>query len=376
MSHYHPAVRAGPILSIGGWGLFATCSWTWCIGLYLPLILVREFGWPGFLLMAAPNVLGAAAFGYVWRAGAGPGLDERHRAACLWFSTIAIAFNACFVSYIAGHVWVDPIRPAAAGSTLVAAAIAASLVPGRAWPALAASVFALSLATLVAIGPAPLSTISALGPRAASGLLWLAPVIAFGFILCPHLDLTFYRARREARSPHAFAVLAVAFPLMLVLSLLYRDRLDRLALVPAAHIAAQTLFTAAAHFRELRRAAGPSSRRLVLAVAAGVGAALLPAGADAGDGEAIYLRFLVFFGLVFPAYVLLFAGPGPVLPTSRGNLAAFALVMIACLPFYELGFVGRRFWLLAFPAGFLLAWKLGRVAARIRSREAGRTPAG
>ena len=39
------------------WGLFCSNSWTWCIGMYLPVILLRSFGWPGFLAFVIPNVL-------------------------------------------------------------------------------------------------------------------------------------------------------------------------------------------------------------------------------------------------------------------------------------------------------------------------------
>ena len=35
--------------------------------MYLPVILLRRFGWLGFLAFAVPNVLGCAAFGYVLR---------------------------------------------------------------------------------------------------------------------------------------------------------------------------------------------------------------------------------------------------------------------------------------------------------------------
>ncbi|MDB5302268.1 MAG: hypothetical protein JWO87_3931, partial [Phycisphaerales bacterium] len=44
-----------------GWGAFLACSWTWCIGMFLPVLLVRDFGEMGWLVFAAPNVVGAAA---------------------------------------------------------------------------------------------------------------------------------------------------------------------------------------------------------------------------------------------------------------------------------------------------------------------------
>ena len=31
-----------------GWGLYASSSWTWCIGMFLPIILLDRFGTAGF----------------------------------------------------------------------------------------------------------------------------------------------------------------------------------------------------------------------------------------------------------------------------------------------------------------------------------------
>ena len=45
------------LLSTAGWGIYLSCSWTWCIGMYLPVILLRDFGWPWLLAFAIPNVL-------------------------------------------------------------------------------------------------------------------------------------------------------------------------------------------------------------------------------------------------------------------------------------------------------------------------------
>ena len=41
-----------------GWGLFCACSWTWCIGMFLPVILIRDLGGAGFLAFAIPNLFG------------------------------------------------------------------------------------------------------------------------------------------------------------------------------------------------------------------------------------------------------------------------------------------------------------------------------
>ena len=62
-----------------GWAAYLACSWTWCIGMFLPVLLYRDFGLRGFILFAVPNVLGAAAMGWVLRTPASSSrLVSRH----------------------------------------------------------------------------------------------------------------------------------------------------------------------------------------------------------------------------------------------------------------------------------------------------------
>ncbi|MFN9077715.1 MAG: hypothetical protein ACK5WX_09870, partial [bacterium] len=46
-------------------GLALATSWTWCIGMFAPIVIGQMFGWPGILAFAVPNILGCALFGYV-----------------------------------------------------------------------------------------------------------------------------------------------------------------------------------------------------------------------------------------------------------------------------------------------------------------------
>src|SRR5689334_7134755 len=84
------------------WGWFGSAfhlasSWTWCIGMFLPVLLVRDYGIWGFVVFAVPNILGAAAFGWLLRDDISVALVARHAIAMRWFSAVTIAYHAFFV---------------------------------------------------------------------------------------------------------------------------------------------------------------------------------------------------------------------------------------------------------------------------------------
>ena len=335
--------------------------------MYLPVILLRELGWPAVIAFAVPNVVGCAAFGYVLRDPARrAALLERHRAATRWFSIVAVAYNAYFAAFLVSTL--APSPPAhglaiTAGLAVIAGGFVLSYLPTAMWPVLAVAVYAVSMATLVRLGVSDLATLPLQGARnglegARSGLdlLWLAPVMVFGFLLCPYLDLTFHRAAAESPSRHAFAIFAATFALMIVLTCVYAGRMA-LAIVPMTHIGTQLLFTTGAHLRESRHG---GARTTALAAAVAGGGVLLVLAISPGDataGEQIYLRFLAFYGLIFPAYVVLFVGPGRVLDLSRRNLIAYAAAMLAGLPLFELAFFHGHMWLLIIPVAGILTWR-------------------
>ena len=120
-------------------------------------------------------------------------------------------------------------------------------------------------------------------------------------------------------------------------------------------------FTVGAHWREIRfatqHAASPATRSIGL-VALAAGAILaLPALAS----EANYLRMLGWYGLVFPAYVLLAMVGERSRPRSR-TLILLGLILIVGLPFYERGISTLELGWMAVPAPLLLAatWWLRR----------------
>ena len=89
-------------IQTAGWGLYLTCSWTWCIGLFLPIVLLHRYGWPGLLLFAVPNLIGCVAFGYVVATpDRSRRMVERYRGAMKVFVAVTISFHALFLAMIA-----------------------------------------------------------------------------------------------------------------------------------------------------------------------------------------------------------------------------------------------------------------------------------
>ena len=69
----------GGFAATAGWGVYCACSWTWCIGMFLPVILLGRFGWAGFLAFAIPNLIGCVGFGYVFDADRSRRFATSHR---------------------------------------------------------------------------------------------------------------------------------------------------------------------------------------------------------------------------------------------------------------------------------------------------------
>ncbi len=86
------------------WAFFLACSWTWCIGMFLPVLLVRNWGIWGWVVFAIPNIIGAAAMGWVIRSrDVSEHILERHRLAIAIFSLITVAFHIYFVYWFVGE---------------------------------------------------------------------------------------------------------------------------------------------------------------------------------------------------------------------------------------------------------------------------------
>lgn len=341
--------------------------------MYLPVILTREFGVAGWVAFAVPNVLGAAALPFVLRTPeASERFVERHAPAMRWFSAITIAFHAMFLAWLTPRVLPSlgfDAGPAIRFQLAVGVAWAlgvfgagmalSRLAPTR-WRALSPLAWAGSAALIGAaltMGPAQ----AAEAPRSRPvDLAFLAPVMAFGFLLCPYLDLTFHRVRRDAREPLARASFVAGFGglflAMIAGTLLYSAQLSVRALSPflLAHFSLQSAFTIGAHAREIALQVGPRARQWTVTPAlAGVLCALLPASAITAPlgltGERVYLGFMGLYAVALPAYVWINASWGSE-PIDWGARRRRTLVWAGTVgltaPMLWLGFVERQwFWL-------------------------------
>lgn len=362
-----------------GWGVFCACSWTWCIGMFLPVIMRERYGWWGFLAFAVPNVLGCAGFGYVITSRA---MSERllaaHHSMLAAFSLVTIAFHSYFLTWLLAEraplavTGTQPFVPLVLALIVIGAGIAVGhlRVADRFWLLFAAGVYVLSLITFLTVGLGAWPALHAPGARDLSELIPLAPIIAFGFLLCPYLDATFHRARRESPSRHAFAVFGLTFSVMIVLTLFLWFAPEGLRPLGYAHLFGQSIFTVAVHTRELREAElihCPRRRSLWLGVVLLAGL-LFPAVSAIQPmldnlGEDFYLRFLVFYGLLFPGYVLVFMSTRRWAGTPTRRALLFLIAGAGLLaPSYELGFIHHQTtWLLAPLTMIVLILALGRL---------------
>ncbi|MCK4871879.1 MAG: hypothetical protein KAS72_04050 [Phycisphaerales bacterium] len=342
-----------------GWSLFLACSWTWCIGMYLPVIAMREYGWPGLVIFTVPNVIGCAAFGYILRNGdASRRFIRQHGGAATAFSTVTIAFHLFFIPMLLlmwfgqtslGHPAAIPILISLA---VFSAGLALARLSSRAWLWLAALLYSTSLLLLLATLATGAFRFQIDPPLfSARNLPWLAIASVFGFALCPYLDLTFHRALRESRNRDVFLGFGIAFAVMIVFTAVFA--VTGFDAVILAHILAQATFTVGAHLRELRERRSAAGGRLLLVVPlVGAPLALLPF----VDGEVTYQGFMTAYGLIFPAYVWIFATRRPLMRLGTRNVLIWAALTAASIPALYVAFIAHIAWPVAIPFGALAVW--------------------
>ena len=379
-------IQGSPIAitaSTVGWGLYCAASWTWCIGMFMPIILLSRFGWPGFWTFLIPNVIGCVAFGYIFDRASSRRFATNHALAIRWFSAATIAFQVFFLGWSAGSFIYGP-QASASGDAAVAGALSDLL----AWPVLGTMLTWTAGAVALSsrgdrfwrwFGTAAICTGAAFlgiaisrtgGPPAAAGsetgmsLVMAAPIVVLGFLTCPALDATFHRARQQTPSRHSFAIFGVTFAAMIVFAAWVYDGTspDRISalLLPllVAQWTVQLVFTIGAHVREIGLL--PASRigpAMLVLMAVLVGAIT---GLPWLASEPTYLGFLGLYAIPFPMYVIAAAVAGRCrLFPGSGRLIVVA--SLAASPLAWLGFVDNRTMLLlpAVMITVLTGWTIG-----------------
>lgn len=407
-----PAAPAGATLA---WAGYLASSWTWCIGMFLPVLLMRDYGWLAWVVFAAPNVIGAGAMGWTIRsADQARAMVESHRPAMVLFSAVTRAFQWYFAFGLLAQAMRAGTLPAVAGALAIGLVVAGMGLRRRAglpWLGLVFWVLSAGLLT-AAWRTGDLGTLAAAAAHGTRGggpapLAGLAAVCLFGFALCPYLDLTFHRTRIMAASPRgAFGIgFGVLFLAMIAGTAAYSGtawRVEGLAgVLIAIHIAAQLAFTAEAHSAEVAAAAArpadedderPWIDRLSAAVplvSMAVGLAALVAVNRAapmlGGREAAfewgYRVFMGFYGLVFPLYVLIAMVPAwrEPRPPTPAMLRAWIVGSLVAFPASYLAFImGRMGWVWAVmgvvAVATAIAWRAGPekpITLRPRDSDAG-----
>ncbi|MDW8261128.1 MAG: hypothetical protein RMJ35_01255 [Phycisphaerales bacterium] len=343
--------------------------------MFLPVLLIRDYGLSGFLIFAIPNVVGAAAMGWVMRS---PEQSRRftqvHSVACGAFSLLTICFHGFFAGWMGSRLLQNPGLAAIAFGGLILVMTLLMRLGGGLERWLAAAVAATSGALFMLVLRYRLD-LGILLPQGVvvtpSELAGLAAACMLGFLFCPYLDRTFHWARQSTTQTGARWAFGVGFGVvflgMLCFSLIYADlilesRLNRTVLgMLLVHLWVQSSFTVAAHgaLASTLGRVGWMYASAGVCLALGVIADQLLYNNCPG-GELGYRLFLGFYGLIVPAYVLI--GAASRTGGDKATWLLLLLVVAAALPFYWLAFIeGMMPWAGAGVAIVLL----GGLTARI-----------
>ncbi|MDA1105472.1 MAG: hypothetical protein O2855_02615 [Planctomycetota bacterium] len=316
-------MRIDRALASIGWGLVLTSSWTWCIGLFLPVLLIKLFGWTGFWLFAIPNVIGCTAFGWIVSGKRGVALARRLRNGIVVFALWTIAFQAFFLA----RLFLDPSVDAGVhgmGLAAVVIVIGAALTTGAsrepstaAWMLRAAAGAALGVAAWC-LSPASFMVDVAATPLLGSRAAWAAgPFIALGFLACPLLDPTFHWVRERAGSAAPFGWFGLFFAATLALTgSMAGSGSWHLTPLLGVWVVFQVIFTLVLNARcveALDAVSAPGAMRRLVSLACVAGGAVAAiawlvargAGVIENSFDVAYLGFLGAYSTIFPTLVFL-----------------------------------------------------------------------
>jgi hypothetical protein len=355
------------------------CSWCWVIGMVLPIFLIADFGFAGWVAFVLPNVVGAASVGFVLRnGGAAARFLGEQRAAMRVFSLVTLAFHGFVIAHLPHWMGVLDDLAEQARLSEAAAHVAALVVAGLgvamltrfaferlarlAWGVLAVSVVSFVLAAVTTSGdafvfPTPDETY----PFPA--VLLAAPALALGFLTCPYLDRTLVRVRAEVDAPDgggrgrmAFAVgFAGPFLALVLMTALYATGMLGTGVFSywvLLHIFVQAVYTSGLHARAMRDD-GVRTWASMTAMLVGGAVGLVIEHRWFDDA---YQGFLWWYALPFPAFVVLLVVWAR--RVTRGVLIGAGFVVAAATPAFVIGQFESRWGWLAVGVGIVLCGPL------------------
>jgi len=372
--------------------------------MFLPALLIRDLGFWGYVVFAVPNVIGAAAMGWVLKSPeSSRRLVEDHRRAAVLFSRVTIFFHIYWMAWL-GLFVVKSFDPPPTYFAIVFFALVLMSLP---WAK--SSIRSQIVAVIVWMISAGLLLVFAFGSSVtpptvdfisvrpfSADVIWLIPMSVFGFAFCPYLDLTFHRARLASETPRASKLafgmgFGVFFFSMILLTFMYAGPFAALtsgtpvseiqvapwiAVYLAVHMILQLSFTLSVHNNETKRfmqSTGERDRKQHILAMAIIGGSLGALASIASEpsfyyeslqmslGELGYRAFLTFYGLIFPTYVYLnvwnIRGRCLRTRTQRSTLVTIIAIVLAS-PFFFMGFFVRDERYIPAGVAILLAAKL------------------
>ena len=326
----------------------------------------------GFVIFTVPNVIGCVAFGYVLRTPErSKALVEKYKTAISLFAIVTIAFHAFFIAMIS-LVYLNDFSYLISlwlPFGILAISTCLAFLPTKAWPILAAILWIFSV--IAGISFLPFNDIPQ-GELPWQEALWILPVTTFGFFLSPYLDPTLHRALQCSPSKHSFGVFGITFIVMIAITTAYvgiaslhlNSTLFAFSALLGLHLLLQSIFTIGAHMKEGIRIENRKRKIFFisfLAFACLIAVAIAhrfggvsPSGNWLPGSQDDYLRFFVFYGLIFPAVVATFMFTGRTFTPIRVSL--FVLAAMFSLPLLEFGYLGEQAWLTVLPVVLFLTW--------------------
>ena len=366
----------------------------WCIGLFYPVLLYRDFGFVSWPLFAIPNICGAAFVPWLIKdAKSSEDFIRRHYFASQCFSFVTIVFQFYFM------VWAffsfGPTRSVILISIFICIFLVVT-VRKRIFTASFVS-FIFSLFALLAISKFGNETIFTIpretdaGIKELSGLL---PVFLIGFFFCPYLDLTFHRVIKECHGSQTRLIFAIAFVVLFFSLLLLGIQYFPMAyhtflgdnhppykfvqLAFYSYVIIQTGFTLIIHTHELSKQKPPRFIWNLLALilicsfiyTIFAKSEVVLVGKSRHLREILYICILSFYGLIAPLYIWIFA----ILSRheQKSSKAFFPqwiilfIVTLAVLPLYFVGFFGNLTMIpYVLPIGVVLALVIPFITLRL-----------